>query len=121
MNRWKQSVRRRMAILTGMTLLAGGLLAGCSGGISTQKTEKGYRAVKDADFQSAQQDFETAVTEGEDAVQAYRGLGIALMGQAKYKDAVDAFNKALAATDEKMPDTVRSSRRRNRSSGWMRR
>ena len=25
----------------------------------------------------------------------------------KYKDAVDAFNKALAATDEKMPDTVR--------------
>ncbi|HCI83528.1 MAG TPA: hypothetical protein DHV79_02745, partial [Lachnospiraceae bacterium] len=87
MSRWKQSVRRRMAILTGMTLLAGGLLAGCSGGISTQKTEKGYRAVKDADFQSAQQDFETAVTEGEDAVQAYRGLGIALMGQAKYKDA----------------------------------
>lgn len=107
MHGWKQSVRRRMAILTGMTLLAGGLLAGCSGGISTQKTEKGYRAVKDADFQSAQQDFETAVTEGEDAVQAYRGLGIALMGQAKYKDAVDAFNKALAATDEKMPDTVK--------------
>ena len=107
MSRWKQSVRRRVAVTAGMFLLAGGLLAGCSGGISTQKTEKGYRAVKDADFQSAQQDFETAVTEGEDAVQAYRGLGIALMGQAKYKDAVDAFNKALAATDEKMPDTVK--------------
>ena len=71
MSRWKQSVRRRVAVTAGMFLLAGGLLAGCSGGISTQKTEKGYRAVK------------------------------------KYKDAVDAFNKALAATDEKMPDTVK--------------
>lgn len=82
-------------------------LAGCSDRVSTEKTDKGYHAVEDSDYKTAQQDFETAVTEGEDPVSAYRGLGIALMGQAKYSDAVTAFNNALAATDDKMPDTVK--------------
>lgn len=82
-------------------------LTGCSAAVSTEKTDRGYDAVQDADYQTAEKDFETALTEGEDQVEAYRGLGIALMGQAKYREAVDAFSYALAATDDKMPDTVK--------------
>lgn len=86
-------------------VLAAGV-TGCSGGVSTEKTDKGYDAVDDSDFRTAEQDFETALTEGEDPVSAYRGLGIALMGQARYKEAADAFDSALATTDDKMPETV---------------
>ena len=39
-------------------------------------------------------------------MQAYRGLGIAQMAQAKYAEAADSFGMALAATDDKMPETV---------------
>lgn len=88
-------------------LVSVSLLTGCSGTLKTEKTDRGYDAAEDSDFKAAQEDFETAVTEGEDQVSAYRGLGISLMGQAKYQEAADAFNSALALTDDKMPDTVK--------------
>lgn len=93
--------------LAACLILSGLVMTGCSAAVSTEKTDKGYNAVEDADYQAAQEDFETAVTEGEDPVSAYRGLGIALMGQAKYEEAVNAFDYALAATDDKMPETVK--------------
>ena len=82
-------------------------LSGCSReAVSTEKTDSGYQAVESRDFQVAEGFFSEAVAEGEEPVSAYRGLGIAQMGQAKYQEAVDSFGNALAATDEKMPETV---------------
>lgn len=95
---------RQMALA--FVLAAAALTAGCGSTADTAKTDSGYAASAQGDYQSAQQAFETALTEGEDAVQAYRGLGIALMGQARYSEAVTAFNQALAATDDKMDKTV---------------
>lgn len=89
-------------------ILAGAVLAagGCGKTVPTAKTDSGYKAASDADYKTAQASFQQALTEGEDAVSAGRGLGIALMGQAKYKEAAQAFTDALAATDGRMPDTV---------------
>ncbi len=84
------------------------LCTGCGGNkVSSKNTDAGYSASESSDFRSAETSFRTAIDTGEDPVQAYRGLGIALMGQAKYQEAEEAFNSALASTDEKMPETVK--------------
>ena len=83
------------------------LCAGCGKNqVPTKNTNAGYEANEASDFRSAEASFREAVANGEDLVQANRGLGIALMGQAKYNEALDAFGQALAATDDKMPETV---------------
>ena len=83
------------------------LCAGCGKNqVPTKNTNAGYEANEASDFRSAEASFREAVANGEDPVQANRGLGIALMGQAKYNEALDAFGQALAATDDKMPETV---------------
>lgn len=81
---------------------------GCGGKkVSTKNTDAGFASSEKGDYRSAETSFRTAVEEGEEPVQAYRGLGISLMGQAKYEEALEAFNTALSQTDSKMPDTVR--------------
>lgn len=82
------------------------LLPGCGQSVPSGNMDSGYSAVESGNYQEAEQSFETALTEGEDTVLSYRGLGLALMGQARYSEAVDAFNQALAATDDKMEQTV---------------
>ncbi len=83
------------------------LIGGCSGNtVSTEKTDAGYKAAEAHNYQEAENFFSEAVAEGEEPVSAYRGLGIAQMAQAKYTEAADSFEKALAATDDKMPETV---------------
>ena len=97
--------------LTGIAAVAAAVLffcGGCAGGkASTARIDAGYKACESSDFRGAQSSFEEAVNQGEDPLQAYRGLGIALMGQARYADAVSAFDQALAYTDDKMPQTVK--------------
>ena len=44
---------------------------------------------------------------GENEAAAYRGEGLALMGLGQYEQAAAAFDEALKATDEKMPNTRR--------------
>ena len=83
------------------------LLGGCSrDAVPTEQTKAGFEAVESQNYQEAESLFAEAVSDGEEPVAAYRGLGIAQMGQAKYADAADSFGKALAATDDKMPETV---------------
>jgi len=83
------------------------LLGGCSrDAVPTEKTKAGFEAVESQNYQEAESLFAEAVSDGEEPVAAYRGLGIAQMGQAKYADAADSFGRALAATDDKMPETV---------------
>ncbi len=81
--------------------------AGCGENkVSTKNTDAGYDASEKGDYRSAETSFRSAIDEGEDAVQAYRGLGISLMGQARYEEAQEALGNALASTDSKMPETV---------------
>ena len=84
------------------------LLTGCArkseGGA---KTRLGMEALEGGDTTAAIAFFEEAASLLEDPVVLNRGLGIALMGQARYQEAVAAFDSALAAADEKMPETVR--------------
>ena len=82
------------------------LCSGCGSAVSVAHTEAGYTALLSSDYMAAEEAFSAALAQGEDPVSASRGLGIALMGQARYGEAIEAFNQALAATDDKMPETV---------------
>lgn len=101
------SNRTHRYIIAAAAVFALLFLGGCSrGALSTEKTDAGYKAADAHNYLEAEQLFGEAVAEGEEPVSAYRGLGIAQMAQAKYAEASDSFGKALAATDDKMPETV---------------
>ncbi len=103
----RNSFRGRVAVFCGSLALAAFICAGCSQKTApTENTNAGNAALEASDFQSAETSFREAAAQGEDPVSAYRGLGIALMGQAKYEEAEDALNNALASTDDKMPETI---------------
>ena len=102
-------IKRRLlpAAFAGAVAVMVLLCTGCGGKkASTEKIDAGYAANEASDFRGAESLFREAVTQGEDAVQAYRGLGIALMGQARYEEALSALDTAIANTDDKMPGTV---------------
>ena len=84
------------------------MLTGClgksSGGVLTRQ---GMEALQRNDLQTALADFNQALSGGEESVPALRGLGITLIGMARYDEAVEAFEKALEAADTRMPATVR--------------
>lgn len=99
---------RKRSVLLFVVAAAFILCAGCSRSeVSSKNTDAGYAANEASDFRSAEGYFRDAVDQGEEPVQAYRGLGIALMGQAKYEEALDAFDNAIARTDDRMPETVK--------------
>lgn len=98
-------IRRQVLILAAAAVL---LCVGCGKKqISSKNTDAGYAANEDTDYRGAETLFRDAIDQGEDPLLAYRGLGIALMGQARYEEALSAFDNAIAYTDDKMPDTVR--------------
>ena len=82
------------------------LLTGClkkpEGGVLTGQ---GMDAIQKQDLRGAEELFQEAIAAGEDEVTAYRGLGIAYMGQARYREAAQAFETALSCCDSKMPKT----------------
>lgn len=86
-------------------ILAAVMLTGCSA-VGTAYTDSGFEALDDGDPAKAQADFREAIDRGEDAVEAWRGLGIAYFDQADYENALSAFNEALRSSDDRMPETV---------------
>lgn len=81
------------------------LLGGCAmGGAKGEKTIAGNAALGEGEYQQAQQLFAEAVQNGEEAVLAYRGLGLAYMGLAEYAQAEEAFAAALDFTDDRMEE-----------------
>ena len=86
-----------------------GCITGCASDLSglSRSLRSGYEEVKDLDYQAAEESFKAAISSGEDIVQSYRGLGLALMGQARYQEAAEAFTNALSQTDDKMEETVK--------------
>ncbi len=88
-----------------MVIAAALLLGGCAmGGATGKKTIQGNSALDAGEYQQAQQLFGEAVQEGEEEMLAYRGLGMAYMGLAKYEEAEMAFQAAYDCTDDKMPE-----------------
>lgn len=71
------------------------MLAGC-GQREGENTKAGFAAIEQADYTTAMQCFETAVSEGENAELAYRGMGLTYLGQADYKNAITSFEEALS-------------------------
>lgn len=82
-------------LLLGILIVACALMTGC-GQKEGEKTKAGFAAIEQADYATAMQYFETAISEGENAELAYRGIGLTYLGQADYKNAIDAFEEALA-------------------------
>ena len=78
----KKRLFGKKRVLLCCVIAAACLCAGCGSGKkgSTQKTDAGYAAMETSDYRGAESAFREAVSQGEDALQAYRGLGIALMG-----------------------------------------
>lgn len=87
--------------------LAAVLLTGCSGNDGADSIAEGMTAMENKEYQAALEDFKTAAALGENEAAAYRGEGLALMGLGQYAEAAQAFDTALEATDEKMPNTKR--------------
>ena len=87
------------------------LLGGCAmGGATGTKTVQGNSALEEGEYQQAYELFQGAVRDGEQKVLAYRGLGMACMGLARYEEAEEAFASALEYTDKKMPENTRDIR-----------
>lgn len=86
-----------------MALLAGGC---AMGGATGKKTLEAQEALENGDYDQAQQLFAEAARDGEEQLLAYRGLGLAYMELAQYKEAVQAFEAALASADSHMEDNV---------------
>lgn len=86
-----------------VTLSLGGCVPKPAGGSLTMQ---GMEAIENLDYAGALTAFEQAVNNGEDAVPALRGVGMAYMGMAQYEKAIQAFEEALNYTDDKMEETV---------------
>ncbi len=61
----------------------------------TGNVEQGMAAIEEMNYNEALQYFQIAEEAGETSVELYRGKGIALMGQIRYEEALDAFALAL--------------------------
>lgn len=75
-------------------MLSMGLLSAC--GKDSTHTDAGMQAIEKQSYEEALSEFETAIVSGEDFELAYRGQGLAYMGQAKYEDALKSFDSALS-------------------------
>ncbi len=71
-----------------------------------EKTIEGNSALEEGNYQEAQQLFQEAISDGEQAFLAYRGLGIADMGAGDYESAIAAFQSALASARSRMPENT---------------
>ena len=81
-------------------------LAGCqkkSGELS--HVEAGAAAIDQEEYSQALTAFETAISQEENLVLAYRGQGMAFMGLGKYDQAVASFDRALQVIKETRTQT----------------
>ncbi len=70
-------------------------LTGCSLLKPSESMDLGYRSLGENDYRKALEYFNDAITDGEKLEESWRGKGIALMGLARYDEAVTAFENAL--------------------------
>lgn len=91
---------KRRRLITAALMAASLLCQGCSiGSAGKANINLGMDAVEQQDYATALSCFENAIKAGENGRLAYRGLGIAYMGQGRYEEAVQAFEKALKSSN----------------------
>ena len=91
-------------INAGTIIISAGLtaavwLGGCDKLAGGTNISQGMDAVEQQEYDAALGFFDRAVEADEDLRLAYRGKGIAYMGEGKYTEAVDAFDKALKSSN----------------------
>lgn len=82
-----------------MVLLSMCLLGGCKGKEPTDY-EKGMGNLEKQSYKEALENFQKAVSAGEDAAKAWRGVGISCSGQGNFEKAEEAFLTALDFTEK---------------------
>lgn len=86
-------------------------LSGCAMGEATgENTVAGNQALLEGSYEEALTLFQEAAGQGETAVLALRGEGLAFIGLARYEEAEKAFQEALEAADDKMPENQKDIR-----------
>lgn len=82
------------------------VLTGCGPSQEVRDSlESGMTALENGEYAQAKTYFEQVADAGEYLTEAYRGQGIACMGENDLEGAVTAFDQALANTDDKMKQT----------------
>ena len=84
----------RKIVISVAAVIAAVSLWGCSPEM-TQTMAEAEEALEQGDFENASVLYGAAIEEGRQLQACYRGKGIALMGKMEYKEAADAFLKAL--------------------------
>lgn len=92
-------MKKYIVILLGM-LMAFGLVA-CKGKEESEYLTTGYEQLEKLEYVAAESSFRQAADAKENQTECYRGLGISLMGQNRYEEAVDCFTTALKESGSK--------------------
>ena len=86
--------------------IAFSFLTGCMGPEQEGKlTAEGMQLLENGDVDGALSAFAGAEDQNENKTALLRGRGMAYMAKADYASAIDSFENALAAADERMPET----------------
>ena len=80
------------------------ILGGCNTNKSTENIKQGFEAITALKYEEALNCFGTATEAKENPRQIARGQGIAYLGLAKYKEAIEQFLIALSYSDEFVDD-----------------
>lgn len=79
-------------------------LMGCSRNKSTENIKQGFEAITSLKYEEALKCFAVAAEAAENPREIARGQGIAYLGLAKYKEAIEQFLNALSYSDEFIDD-----------------
>lgn len=85
---------KKIMMLAGVVALCG--MTGCGKGDDKTQTQQGMDCVISQDYANALTHFNQGMLEGDDLEEAYRGLGLAYMGQRNYTKAISSFKSALS-------------------------
>lgn len=97
MKKMFHNINKYLAI--SVLVLSAVLLLGCTDDAEKSYTEMGMDSLESLDFASAAAYFDSAMNAGEDMQLACRGKGMAYLGLARYPDAIEMFEKALAQSN----------------------
>ena len=91
---------KRRTMLAGIMLITMLTLAGCNANKGTENTKQGFDAVIGLEYEEALTCFAAATEANENPQQIARGQGIAYLGMAEYKEAIEQFILALSYSNE---------------------